>query len=142
MTRYRQYLCLQRMVVAKSGGALYDEVFHPGVNIIRGENSSGKSTIADLIFFALGGELTEWTPEAESADSVHAEVLLGENVYTLTRDVERTGRSPMFIFEGSYQDAMGRREAWLKYPFSRSSNSESFSQILFRLLKLPEQKNR
>ncbi|NNU33697.1 AAA family ATPase [Mucilaginibacter sp. S1162] len=43
---------------------VYDESFHKGVNIIRGENSSGKSTIANFIFYILGGFFNNWTTEA------------------------------------------------------------------------------
>jgi len=138
--RLEQSLQLRRLVVLKSQGALYDQRFHLGVNIIRGDNSSGKSTIADFIFFSLGGELKDWTPQAESADSVHAEVSLGSRVFTLSRDVEISGNTPMYFFEGDFDSAMSKRAEWLKYPYARSANSESFSQILFRLLRLPEQK--
>ncbi len=140
MMRFEQSLQLRRLLVLKSGEALYDERFHEGVNIIRGENSTGKSTIADFIFFALGGEVTEWTPEARSADSVHAEVILGEKTFTLSREVESDTSPPIFIYEGSYEVAVSHRDLWLKYPARRTSNTDSFSQILFRLLHLPEQK--
>lgn len=49
-------LFLQRLrIVTLENKIAYDEQFHKGVNIIRGQNSSGKSTIIRFIFFALGG---------------------------------------------------------------------------------------
>ena len=49
-------LFLQRLrILTRNGGVAYDEKFHRGVNIIRGQNSSGKSTIVRFIFFVLGG---------------------------------------------------------------------------------------
>lgn len=140
MTLFRPTLLLQRLVVLKSANSLFDERFHVGVNIIRGENSSGKSTVADLIFYALGGDVTEWSPQAAAADSVHAEVSINGSVFTLSRDIESGGHPSMYFFEGTLDDAMQNRERWLKYPYSRSSSSESFSQLLFRLLGMPEQR--
>ena len=140
MTQLRPTLFLQRLVVLKSFHALYDQTFHLGLNIIRGENSSGKSTLADFIFFSLGGDLQDWIPEASAADSVHAEVRINGTVYTLSRDVEPDSHPPMYIFEGAFDKAMDSREKWLRYPYSRTSNTESFSQVVFNLLGLPEQK--
>ena len=140
MTLTSPTLVLQRLVVLKSGGALYDESFHTGLNIIRGENSSGKSTIADFIFFSLGGDLKDSTPEALSVDSVHAEVAINGTTYTLSRDVENGSRLPLQLFEGPYDQAVSGRATWLRYPYRRSGNTESFSQVLFSLLGLPEQK--
>ena len=42
---------IQRLkVLTRTGQTAYDECFHKGINIIRGENSSGKSTITyDII---------------------------------------------------------------------------------------------
>jgi DNA repair exonuclease SbcCD ATPase subunit len=50
------FLALKRLRITKDASAVFDESFHRGVNIIRGENSSGKSTISDFIFYGLGGE--------------------------------------------------------------------------------------
>ena len=54
------FLKLNKLLVTKESDTAYYEVFHEGINIIRGDNSSGKSTISNFIFFALGGEFTNW----------------------------------------------------------------------------------
>ena len=140
MTMLRPSLSLRRMVILKSGRVLYDQSFNSGLNIIRGENSSGKSTVANLIFYSLGGDVSDWTPEAGAADSVHSEVAINGVAYTLSRDVERKSRCPLYIFQGTFDDAMNSRESWLRYPYMRTGNTESFSQVLFNLLGFPEQK--
>ena len=47
------YLKLNRLQVIKEGTPVFNEEFHNGINIIRGHNSTGKSTISNFIFFAL-----------------------------------------------------------------------------------------
>ena len=59
MTLFESTLIVQRLVIRRSSLIAYDEKFHMGVNIIRGENSSGKSTILNFIFYGLGGDLVE-----------------------------------------------------------------------------------
>ncbi len=140
MTSVNPTLILQRLVVLKSGLALYDEEFHAGLNIIRGENSSGKSTIADFIFFSLGGDLRNWTPEASTCDSAHAQVSINGSIYTFSRLIQPESQPPLQLFEGSYDEAMTGREKWLQYPYRRTSNTESFSQVIFNLLGMPEQR--
>ena len=45
-------LFLRRLVIyTNEGNIAYDECFHKGINIICGDNSSGKSTITHFIFF-------------------------------------------------------------------------------------------
>ncbi|WP_431197845.1 AAA family ATPase [Roseibium album] len=50
MSSERPYLRLNRLRILRRGQTAYDQNFHEGVNIIRGDNGSGKSTIADFIF--------------------------------------------------------------------------------------------
>lgn len=141
MTRLDPSLSLRRLVVTRDGKIAYGERFHSGVNIIRGSNSSGKSTIADLIFFALGGEGVHWKPEALLCDSVFAEVELNGEVASFRRDIEEKRASPMFIFWGDLDSAFRQTAGWEKYPFARSENKESFSQVLFRRLGMPSVKS-
>ncbi len=138
MTQFDPSLIISRMRVEHNGTAAYDEPFHRGVNVIRGENSSGKSTILNFIFYALGGDLSDWSEAAQKCSRVLVEVTLSGKLTTLSRNVSATDVQPMDIFFGSMNDALKAPNAsWMRFPYKRSS-IESFSQTLFRLLGLPE----
>jgi hypothetical protein len=135
----RPLLKLNRLVVYRAGKPVYDEPFHDGVNIIRGENGSGKSTITDFIFHVLGGEVGEWKEYAALCDSVAAEITVNDAVITIRRDVAKERQRPLHIFFGSFNDAMSHTaEGWQTFPYSRSATREAFSQIIFRSLNLPD----
>lgn len=59
-------LVINRVVIAQSGNIAYDEKFHTGLNVIRGENGVGKSSIIELISYGLGADIkkTKWKKEA------------------------------------------------------------------------------
>lgn len=139
MTQHKPTLWVQRMIVVKSDIAVYDEAFHLGVNIIRGENSTGKSTLADLIFYGLGGDVTRWKDEAGSCDEVYVQVSLDGLPVTLRREIAAEGQQPMWIFIGDFAAASASTTTgWQKYPYRRNGDKESFTQVLFRMLDLPE----
>lgn len=132
-------LKLNRLSVHKGRSVVFDETFHSGVNIIHGDNGSGKSTIADFIFYALGGELKEWREEAGTTQYVLAEVNAGSSVLTLKREVSTTGQQPMEIFFGNYDEAIiGDLRLWEKLPYKRPDHGYSFTQVLFKAMGLPE----
>jgi len=133
------YLKLNRLQVIKEGSPVFDEEFHNGINIIRGHNSTGKSTISNFIFFALGGEFVDWLPEAGSCDFVIAELEINGALITVKREIENTQRRPMLIFIGGFDKATASNyEGWHIYPYSKSNKTESFSQLLFKALDFPE----
>lgn len=141
MIRRDPSLRLIRLLVTKSGKTTYDEAFHPGVNMIRSDgNSRGKSTIADLIFFALGGDLTEWKREAGICDQTIAEVALNGSIVTLRREISVSGNQhPMWVFFGPLADAnVNAVEGWMKFPYARYGDRLGFSQVLFTALAMPE----
>jgi hypothetical protein len=143
MTRFDPSLLLSRLIVLKDGKRAYDERFHRGVNIIRGVpgqgNSVGKSTIADMIFFALGGDLSSWKPEAASCDLVFAELVVKGATVTLRREITEATQQPMWIFFGAFDGSTaGRGDGWQKFPYRRYGDRESFTQVLFRLMDMPE----
>jgi AAA domain len=132
-------LKLNRLGVFRHGKVMYSESFHDGVNIIHGANGSGKSTIADFIFFSLGGELKEWKPQAELAEYTLAEVTAGTTILTLRRDVSSQSARPMQIFFGPFENALeaGPTE-WRQFPYKRQDDNYSFSQVLFKAVGIPE----
>lgn len=133
------FLQLARFRVMRRGHSAYDQTFHPGVNIIRGQNGSGKSTIADFIFYALGGEYDDWKDAASQCDEVQAEVLTPRGTLVLKRNIAKR-QEPISVFFGSMTDAMkSPLDGWERYSLHRSaSGKESFSQILFRSMFIPE----
>ena len=142
MTRFDPNLSARRMVIERGGRAVYDEVFHVGVNIIRGENSSGKSTILNFIHYGLGGDVSEWSEMALLCERVTIEVQMSGKLATLSRIVSENSQQAMDVFFGSYADAIvADRSKWERYPYRRSQGKESFSQVLFRLMEIPEAAN-
>ena len=58
---------------------------------------------------------------------------------TLRREVAESSQTSMDVFGGAYEDALQAPvESWTRYPYKRSSQKESFSQALFRLLGMPD----
>lgn len=139
MIRFKPFLKVSRLVVRKGASIAYDQRFSSGVNVIRGDNSSGKSTILNFIFYVLGGDLSDWSDEALRCNDVYAEVELNNVIVTLKREVTQSPGAYMDFFSGSYEAAReAPLDSWERYPYSRSKNKESFSQVLFRLLGMPD----
>ncbi len=132
-------LFLNRLVVfTTSGQKAYDEKFKKGINIIRGDNSSGKSTISHFIFYILGGSFTSWTREARKCSEVYAEVEMNGATLTLRRKVGESRTMPMDIYWGDYIEAIKSTidGQWHKFPYS-TTDKKSFSNVLFEQLDIP-----
>ena len=138
MTAGTRYLRLNYLRVLQGIHVAYEEQFHEGVNIIRGQNGSGKSTIADFIFYILGGEFDDWKDAAGCCDEVQAEVQTPRGELTLRRRVAKS-QEPILVYFGAMTDALESSvEGWERFPIRRQSNRESFSQVMFRSLQIPE----
>ncbi|THJ33513.1 hypothetical protein E8K88_09550 [Lampropedia aestuarii] len=141
MTSNPSTFFVNRFVIVKGNKAVYDQVFHKGVNIIRGANSVGKSTIMDFLFSCLGGDIAEdrWNEEAQTCNSVFAEIELNGHVLTIHRPVEPGKKPPMSFFDGSYEELRAKKSAavWQSYGINRTENKLSFSQQIFELLDWP-----
>lgn len=140
MTQYNPFLKLNRLTIyTKSGKIAYDQNFHEGVNIIRGHNSAGKSTIGNFIFYVLGGDFKKWTTAAAHCNDVYAEVFINSEPITIKRTVSESGNQPMSIFWGTYDEAIkSASEGWQIFPYRRTETKKSFSNALFLALGFPE----
>ena len=139
MTLYKPTLQFRKLRIFREKQVAYQADFHEGVNIIRGHNASGKSTVMDFIFYVLGGENVPWKNEALLCDEVLAELELNGLPITISRPVSDAARNPLSIFWGRLDEAIaGPISEWETYPYQRSASKESFSQVLFRLLEMPE----
>lgn len=139
MMLHKPSLFIKRLVVLFNGRRVYDEFYHEGVNIICGENSSGKSTITELLFYSLGGEIQRWKKEASECHATYVEVELNGASVTLKREISAQTQRPMEIYWGPFEDAVSNAaDNWRSYTFRRSETKESFSQCLFRALEMPE----
>lgn len=142
MTNDRPHLFLKRLVVVTHSGAIaFDEVFHGGVNVIRGQNSSGKSTISNFIFYVLGGDYNNWTTEALKCRDVIAEIEVNGAVITLKRHITEGGLQPMSIFWNSYEKSKNDSINWQTFPYKQTTNTASFTNVIFNALTFPEVKS-
>jgi hypothetical protein len=139
MIQDKSYLFLNRLVILTyQGSVAYDEVFHKGVNIIRGKNSSGKSTISNFIFYALGGDYINWNAQSLKCREVFAEVTINDAIYTLKRTVTSARSQPMSIYWGSFEEAKNDAINWKTFSYSQGDERMSFSNVLFKALSFTE----
>lgn len=137
-------LFVNRLYVLTEGGLVaYDEQFHHGVNIIRGENSSGKSTITHLLFYALGGDYTNFVTQARSCSRVMVEVDIDGAVLTLSRTIEKDDegrvlpKRGMTVYWGSIDQTLASNCESNYFGYSTTSNKRSFSNELFEVMGMP-----
>lgn len=129
---------LNRLRVLCRGVTAYDQKFHAGLNVIRGENGSGKSTIADFIFYAFGGEFQNWKTAASHCDEIQAEIITKGGILSIKRQIAKA-QTPISVFYGPMSVAeQNGLDGWHLLPIRRSAGNESFSQILFRSAGIPE----
>jgi len=137
MTSYRPNLRINRLVVKRERHVAYDAHFHSGLNVIAGENSSGKSTVLDFLFYGLGGDLSDWREAALLCTEVVLEVEINGLKATLAREISDKSGQPMRISLAPLEDEEANPD-WSIHAYRRSEKKESFSQVLFRLLGMPE----
>ncbi|MDD2634029.1 MAG: hypothetical protein PHW82_00860 [Bacteroidales bacterium] len=142
----RNNLFLNRLyILTENGEIAYNETFHKGVNIIRGDNSSGKSTITHFIFFVLGGAFNDFVPEARLCSEVLAEIEMNNAIFTIKREIEKdkdgnvNTQTPLYFFWGDMDESFNPSidKGWQKFGYRTTDNRKSFSNVLFENLGLP-----
>ena len=135
----KPFIKVNRLLVFQGGHKAFDANFHPGVNFIRGVNSSGKTSVMDLLAYSLGAENIRWKKEALLCTDVFVEVELNGKAVTLRREISKEPKRPMAIFWGKMEEALvAGPQLWELYPFSRSAHRLSFSQVLIEGLEMPQ----
>jgi len=136
---FKPNLKVNRLIVLQGSHRALDLKFHAGVNVIRGRNSSGKTTVMDLLAFSLGAENIRWKPEALLCTNTVVEVELNGKAVTLEREISESLKRPMSIFWGRIDFALeSGKHRWEQFPFLRTSHRISFSQALFDALEMPQ----
>lgn len=130
-------LLVDRFAVYATGKFVYDQTFKLGVNIIRGANGTGKSTVMDLLSYNLGSEAADWTEEQARCDYVITQVSVNDKPVTLRRKITPSGKEQIQVFDGDIERALKSVDGWKKYPMQRSSDTHSYSQHMFELLNMP-----
>lgn len=139
-------LYLNRLCIYTENGEIaYDEKFHKGVNIIRGDNSSGKSTITHFIFFVLGGAFNDFVPEARLCSQSIAEVEMNGATFTIKREIVKDEKgnintqAPLYFFWGNMDESFNPPvdKSWQKFGYRTTENRKSFSNVMFDNLDLP-----
>lgn len=135
---------IQRLkVLTRTGQTAYDECFHKGINIIRGENSSGKSTITHLLFFGLGGSYSDFVIEAKQCQNVYTQVDINGCVITLKRELRlsENGRIDsmvgLTIFWGTIDEALANSCESNYFGYRTTDKKKSFSNVLFEIMDMP-----
>lgn len=130
-------IIINRVVIKNSKNVAYDEIFHKGINVIRGENSTGKSTVMELISYGLGADIKRqhWKKEALSCEEIIIDVNFNNKRFVLKRAIEDEGsKPPIFMKEGDYSAAVKESEGWSKYGYQKTENKVSFASRIFDLL--------
>ena len=97
----------------------------------------------------LGGSYQDFVPEALRCSHVVAEIETNGKVLILKRYLEKNDTGdrckrdiPMYIYFGSIAqykaDDRRRNEKWQRYPYKTTSETHSFSQVLFRYMGFPD----
>ena len=134
MTQSNQFLIVSRLIITSRTRVVYDQEFFNGVNVIRGDNGTGKSTVMDLLFFVLGGDIKEWTEEQSRCDFVMCEIKVPGRLLTIKREI--ASPNSMYIYEGAL-DLNAAAAQFLVLPYRVTERRESFSQVLFDFIGLP-----
>lgn len=118
-------------VTKKTGGLAFKlEESKSGLNVIRGENSSGRTTLLNLLEFGLGGNLSEikFIPEIKQCERLVLQVELNGVDYTIERNFWGSGQ--LDVYQGGI-------DAPLHQPPTVFSAGREYSDFLLHELGIP-----
>lgn len=128
---------INKIIVIKEHKVAYNGIFNNGLNIITGPNSSGKTTILDLIAYTLGMEEIKLKDEALSCDICYLEISINGQILSLKREISEQNRRPISILYDELKTVDLETFEWINFPINRSEKI-SYSQIMFNLMDASE----
>jgi hypothetical protein len=134
-------LLIKRVVIHEQSKTVYDEKFHQGLNVIRGFNGTGKSTIMELISYGLGGDIKKhsWKKEAINCSRTIISLNLNNQPYVFKRAIENITSRPLIeIYEGEYEESLHNLKGWSSYKNNKTESRKSYSMQIFELLGLQQ----
>lgn len=121
------------LLVLKDKKNAFNGIFKTGLNVITGSNSSGKSTILDLIAYTLGMEDLPLKKEALYCDESYLELKINGLPLLLKREISEQSRRPISIAYEKMDINKLDLYNWSTFQMNRSDKI-SYSQIFFNLL--------
>lgn len=118
-------------VLGNSGIVLELSDLRRGINVIRGENSSGRTTLLKLFEFGFGADITVsrfFIPEIQECQRLLMEIELNGVIYTIDRKFGH-GSNRVIVYQGAI-DLLLRNE-------SHFSVGDEFSDFLLYRLDIP-----
>lgn len=137
----RTKLIINRVVIHSGIKTVYDEDFHVGLNVIRGDNGTGKSTIMELISYGLGGDIKKnsWKKQALDCTSITISLSANKTPYVFRRYIEgESSKPPIHIYEGVYEEAVEKPDEWDVFKNKKGEGRSSYSMRIFDLLGLEQ----
>ncbi|MFV5384166.1 AAA family ATPase [Acinetobacter junii] len=136
MTTYNTFTA-SNLLCIKSKQIVIDLQLNLGLNVIYGNNSVGKSTVLDLISYALGAENIKFKPAALVCDFVLIQVNINESTITIRREINNS-RASILIYFGAISDSLKAPDSeWLKLPYNSTEEKSGFSKFFFDYLNYP-----
>jgi predicted nucleic acid-binding Zn-ribbon protein len=125
-------LVIQRIRVTSDRGVALELDLKRGLNVIRGENSSGRTTLLKLFEFGLGADVVVarfFVPEVQECKRLLMQVELNGTSYTIERKFGRGSRHVM-VYQGDMDVLLHDQPSYFAV-------GEEFSDFLLHRLGIP-----
>ena len=127
---------IKRLVVT-SPARNYEVAFHPGVNVIAGPISTGKSSILELIDYAFGAKDPPRYPELSKCSDVILDTIVGEQAIVLRRSLKEPAAKAL-VYEATLDDVLSGEATPTEVLPRHAQSQPSISLAILRPLSLGE----
>lgn len=122
-----------RRLVITSPGRNYEVIFQPGVNIISGPISTGKTSILELLDYACGAKSAPSYPELSKCSDVLLEAFVGGESVTIRRAL-RGQIAKAHLYEGTLDQVFSGEIDGIEVSARHEGDAPSISREILRRL--------